>query len=1317
MTTVKSNSTEGNQPDKGKSPLSSSSSSSSSSDSDDGTDSSSESDSSSASNSKTSSKQSNGQTAEKPTQFSVTSSDGHLRMKIAIPRSQSNSTPTPSPTSAGSSGIASGQHQQQLSPRDGKQKTVEHGASGASSQLHPATCLPSAGSDGSGVGKSTEPYKAGHEKRDKSATVGAEARSGSGRQHAQSGLSDKPSGRMNKPDGGRKGSDGRTNQAGPKGSKRTAVAGVPGKRKKSVSESDSSSPSSSYSSCSSNSDSETSSSAAENGSGLPGGKKTTGGSGDPTRTTAKAGSAAGKKQKLLKRKKANRSGTTSSSEDEREDAPVAGGNRGGQVHATNQSSDCDSSSSDDEGKRFSHARTSKAKQMGQAKVSRSDMEDLPSVGPPLSTSTPAKQPYASMGMSLMTATVPPPTVDGGLTAEGGSCSSDNELPALVSAAIRRVESGSDAESIRGTNAGPTQQYTSSLLREFVVKTQMLGSVEGGGSGGGTAGGSVPVGAGTGGLSKATATQRSPSSSSSSSSSSGGSSSSSSSSSVDEGGPDPAIGSAGPGPGGGVDLDVRKIKTESPVPAAIGGRSTPLVNGVTSAGGQHQLPPAPAAPRRRGRPPKSSLANAAAVKATTTGINSKPVAIPIVSESPDSGILSTHSSSTGSPKQKEKQKGATAATIASRRSKSEASRGNELPSSASIARSSPVPTAATTSSTSRGASTSYAINSCLDRNTYATERVLYPPRSAKKRGVGRPPKKDTQQQQQQARGHTNGPLSKIDISKKFHEPRLSGYKSDGGHSTICCSKRLASQSGYISDYGGVGASGGGRSRLSGYKSDYSARSRRSCGRSGGGGYRSDYGRARSCGYRSDCSTRHRKQVRRKRRKKIPTEQHQQPEQAHHNNNVDDRKNYNSASGAAGGGSNSGSKSASVGELEIMFMAGLTLGSTSDEDDSSSTSSSTSSSSAGSRESLFSAASTTAVPPPPSATPGVPLGKGARKRLPTPPPPQAVKHKEVKALVQRLPKTPRKPAASRKPSPVKPPGARARAKSVSAVDRRRHTLADLDDDDVEDRWLGGGGGSRVRNKTQQATVAPTPKPSIAATASVALKQKSSAMVRKPGQRGRPPGSVKKPPPAPPTPPADPVPSTLLPKSSAGRLDVLLAPGGGGGDGRSGVARLPVNNFGGVFASMCGKKSDQAIFAFSSSTVEAKNSFAAYLLRDAASRSKEQPEGSGAGGNNLVVPPVKKGLPLSKANVIKNSEECNKRFQRSSSSFALSVVGGGRSVGASRRRYDPEGVTYEVGVLEAKPPEELHQRPVGGDVGQELRRVREDSPAAPEHDESVQ
>uniref|UniRef100_A0A182IML6 Histone-lysine N-methyltransferase n=1 Tax=Anopheles atroparvus TaxID=41427 RepID=A0A182IML6_ANOAO len=1149
MSTVKSSSTEGNQPDNGKSPLSSSSSSSSSSDSDDGSDSSSESDSSSASNSKTSSKQSSGGQAapEKLQQFSVTSSDGRLRMKIAIPRSQSNATPTPSPTSTGSTGLHQHHHQQQPSPAgagDGKQKSVENGSKeiSAASSLQQATGLLSAGSAScsSGPSKSAgESVKGSHDQRGSAcAEKGTMMGDGSGRgttgsHHPSSSTSmtagngnclptasDKPSRRMRSEGNKRGASDGRSNQS-VKGSKRPTVS-AQDRRKKSVSESDSSSPSSSLSFYSSNSDSDSSSSAADEGNIHQGEKTRTarrgGGSAMSTRTTAGKASAGSKKQKLVKRKKANRSASTSSSDDEHEEVTPGAGAGGSRV-AANESSECDSSSSDEADKRSTHPRT-KTKQTAQAKMggvstatisassSRDDGDGLPTVGegplnrPPLSSSTPAKQPYNSGGnlLGATAAAAPAPTGDGGLTAEGGSCSSDNELPALVSAAIRRVESGSDAESIRGANAGPTQHYTSSLLRDFVVKTQMLGSVDGGSAP--TGGSGLVVGGGGSGSapSKTPVVQRSPSSSSSSSSSSEGSSSSSSSSSVEEGGLDPAIGSAGPGPGGGpgIELEVRKIKTESPSNL---GRSTPLVNGVAG-GPTVGIQPAPAAPRRRGRPPKSSLATggASAAGAKATGA-SKPAAIPCiptVSESPDSGILSTHSS-TGSPKT-EKSKG-TFSTIASatgsRRSKSEVARGelvtganasNAIVGSSSLAQA--------VAGSSRSATTSYAINSCLDRNTYATERVLYPPRAAKKRGVGRPPKKDSMQQAAIARATAsgNGPSiedhldphwQKIDISKKFHEPRLSGYKSDGGHSTICCSKRLASQSGYISDYGGVGASGG-RSRLSGYKSDYSVRSRRSW-----------------------------------RQKEA------------------------------------------------------------------------------------------AVVKPPS---------------------------------QRLPKTPRKPPATSKATasvaPVKPSGVRMRAKSVSAVDRRRSVRGDENVEDVErDRWLGASRGSQNKATAVKPAVEP-PKPSIAATASVALKQKSSALVKKPGQRGRPPGSVKKPPPEQAT-------MATISKPPSGLLDVLLAPGGG-----RAVSRLPVNNFDRVFASMCSQPTQpEAVFAFSSSTVAAKNSFAAYLLRDVAGRSGEASTGlEGASGK---VPPVKK-LPLSKANVIKNSEECNRRFQRSSSSFALSVGG---------------------------------------------------------------
>lgn len=135
---------------------------------------------------------------------------------------------------------------------------------------------------------------------------------------------------------------------------------------------------------------------------------------------------------------------------------------------------------------------------------------------------------------------------------------------------------------------------------------------------------------------------------------------------------------------------------------------------------------------------------------------------------------------------------------------------------------------------------------LEKSSYATERTLYPPRRKK---PGRPPKEKKHQHEDNL-----DPLwKKIDLNKKFREPCLDGYKSDGGQS-MCCSKRLAAQSGYVSEFYG------GRGRMSGYKSDHSSKSRHS-------GYRSDVSRAKSCGYRSDCGIRHRKKVRRKRRKKI------------------------------------------------------------------------------------------------------------------------------------------------------------------------------------------------------------------------------------------------------------------------------------------------------------------------------------------------------------------------------------------------------------------------------------------------------------------
>ncbi|XP_052902605.1 histone-lysine N-methyltransferase ash1 [Anopheles moucheti] len=1308
MTIVKSNTTDATNPaDNAKSPLSSSSSSSSSSDSDDGSDSSSDSDSSSASTSKTSSKQSSGGGVppEKLQQFSVMSSDSAgLRMKIAIPRSQSNATPTPSPTSLGS-------NQQQLmqqdlpspSAADRRGKNVENPPSEGSAATS-AQQLPLTGATGS----TSDSFKQGNAKKGsnpngKSAMVEGSSQgrtsstqqvSGEGRKTMTTAAALKQ-GRM---------SDNRVHERArtshTKSNKRSSSGNgsSASRTKKSVSESDSSSPSSSFSSCTSNSDSDSSSTAGDNSNHNPSDKSkpTTGRTATNARTTtATAGNVigAGKKQKILKRKKANRTITSSSSDEEDEDEMPIGRSGSKSASRTNEFTTSDSSSSDEGGKGLSALRakgksaqtklpgvpasaksgTLSSKEDGLLTMATSGGTGLLLNRPPLSTSTPAKQHGVvppSLGGGTSTA-----GGDGGLTAEGGSCSSDNDLPALVSAAIRRVESGSDAESIRGLSA-PTQQYTSSLLRDFVVKTQMLGSVGGNGAIAGVAGGTAANSAvnasgiegGNGGASP---------SSSSSSSSSSGSTSSSSSSSMEEGA-DPVIGSAGPGPGGGgpFQIDVRKIKTESPIistaPSTSAGRNASLVNGlIAGMKADAQIPAAPIV-KRRGRPPKSSLTNAAApAVGTRPSVSSRSVSIPTVIESPDSGILSTHSS-TGSPKTDKTRPNlhlrsnlGTGSLSSTRRSKSEVRGGDSpglnaiLPASGSPYGGNALSAPTGVGGTSRTSATAYSLSSCLDRNTYATERVLYPPRGPKKRGVGRPPKKDTAQQQQSSsgRGSVNGPQAgtasqlsedrldphwqKIDISKKFHEPRLSGYKSDGGHSTICCSKRLASQSGYISDYGGVGANSG-RSRLSGYKSDYSSRSRRSCSR--GAGYRSDYGRAKSCGYRSDCSTRHRKQVRRKRRKKIGNQQ-QQHEQ-HHNNNLNDRKNYNASSDGGGGGS---TKSASVGELEIMFMAGLTLGSTSDED-SSSTSSSTSSSSAESRESLFSDNSgidrpaVSSVDKAKRVTPEKGR-KGSTKQLDKP-----------TTKMQRAPRKPTPPKTVAKGRVMKASersGVRG-SKSISTptIDRRRKSNHVKDskedehsDDDVVDRRFG----DRGRSKPSQATVKEPPplppKPSIAATASVALKQKSSAMIKKPGTRGRPP-SVKKQPGG-----TGSGSNTASSSKSLGSLNALLAP-----KNRATLV-LPTNNFDRVFASMSNKQqpsgsaneSKSAIYTFSSSTVGSKNAFATFLQRGAA-------EGASKDDNdeNRKLMAVKK-LPLSKANVIKNSEECNRRFQKSSSSFALTVGGG--------------------------------------------------------------
>ncbi|XP_063695507.1 histone-lysine N-methyltransferase ash1 [Culicoides brevitarsis] len=302
-----------------------------------------------------------------------------------------------------------------------------------------------------------------------------------------------------------------------------------------------------------------------------------------------------------------------------------------------------------------------------------------------------------------------------LTNNAEDSSSDMELPAIA-ALIRRVESESDADSAR---AVPRVQYNSSLLQDFVAKTQMLGN--------GTTSASTTTTSGT----------------------------------------------------------------------------NDTKNGAKSAPQTQNAP----LPRKRGRPPRQNP-----LPSTSNLTNG------LVSESPDSGILSTVS-----PAPSPRNGNLSKAQIAKAESTKKPNKKPETPKYSSLA------------------------------SSYPMERVLYPPRRKKSSNKDR-----SSSHKPLSKDEALDPMwKKIDLNKKFREPCLDGYKSDGGHS-ICCSKRLAANSGYVSDYYGSR----GKRSLSGYKSDHSVKSR------GRSGYRTDFSsRAKSCGYRSDCSIRHRKKVRRKRRKKI------------------------------------------------------------------------------------------------------------------------------------------------------------------------------------------------------------------------------------------------------------------------------------------------------------------------------------------------------------------------------------------------------------------------------------------------------------------
>lgn len=301
-------------------------------------------------------------------------------------------------------------------------------------------------------------------------------------------------------------------------------------------------------------------------------------------------------------------------------------------------------------------------------------------------------------------------------------SSDMELPALVRAAIKCVESASDTEQTKIESNTHRSQYTSSLLQDFVAKTQALSKNL---------------------------------------------------------------------------TNVDKILLPTKVDDATKNCSIPVENAQKSTEGS-----ATAAisddtkTKKRGRPRKQP------VDTNATSENA--------SESQDSGIASTPQIRVPSKLTN------TTATITTAAAKKSAM---TIPKKIDIA--------------------------TLEKSMYATERVLYPPRRKKQSAPAllttANVSQHTQNEKRAAAEITEkvDPVwRKIDINKKFRRPSECGYRSD---TNTICSKVLAKQSGYVSDYGNVT-----RRISSGYKSDCSLK-------------------AKSCGYRSDCSIKRRK-IRRKRRTK-------------------------------------------------------------------------------------------------------------------------------------------------------------------------------------------------------------------------------------------------------------------------------------------------------------------------------------------------------------------------------------------------------------------------------------------------------------------
>lgn len=394
-------------------------------------------------------------------------------------------------------------------------------------------------------------------------------------------------------------------------------------------------------------------------------------------------------------------------------------------------SECSDSGSDSSSATNNHTTKRSNKSSNSKQTATSSDSDSSDDGDSDDESKLSKSKLTSERSSKTNATNPKPNNKVHQTADGGdgASSSDMELPALVNAAIQRVESFSDGEN---SKTDPIPQYTSTLLRDFMVKTQMMGSTF-------TAASSA--------LEKKDNRH------------------------VD-----------GIGTSSRWQQCSKDIKTESPL----------LTESVPQK-------------RKRGRPKKQMPL------VVNVGLTN--------SESPDSGITSTpHSPVLGTTDNGSK-------TSHNQRTKSQSKKSE--------------------SSTTSMPKLNIA---SLERSIYATERVLYPPRR-KKRDVSVSAKPTLPEDL------LDPVWRKIDINKKFRRPSVSGYKSDGGCSTICSKVLVARCNNVSGDYGSIS-----QRSLSGYKSDYSCKSKRS-------GYKSDYSiKAKSCGYRTDSGMKNRKRVRKKRRLK-------------------------------------------------------------------------------------------------------------------------------------------------------------------------------------------------------------------------------------------------------------------------------------------------------------------------------------------------------------------------------------------------------------------------------------------------------------------